>query len=154
MAKIIEEHRNEKGQLHRLDGPAIIYDNGTTHWFKNNKKHRDGDLPAVENTSGKTYWYKNGKRHRDGGPAVISKDLTEWYKDGKKHRDGNLPAKEWYDGRHREYYVNGKLHRTDGPAKEGLYYNDEPYQEFYLNDVRYTEEEYTLRLKLDRLKQL
>ena len=39
-----------------------------------------------------------------------------WYLDGKRHRtDG--PAVEWADGT-REWWLNGKTHRTDGPALE------------------------------------
>ena len=40
------KHRNEKGELHRLDGPA------------------------VENDNGEFVWYKDGKIHREQGPAV------------------------------------------------------------------------------------
>ena len=39
-----------------------------------------------------------------------------WYLNGKHHRtDG--PAVEWANG-HKAWYLNGKLHRTDGPAVE------------------------------------
>ncbi len=48
--------KNAKGQFHRLDGPALVYN--------------DGDL----------YWYINGKQHRDDGPAVIRKNGSMgWY---------------------------------------------------------------------------
>ena len=40
----------------------------------------------------------------------------DWYVNGKQHRiDG--PACEYYDGS-REWWVDGKLHRLDGPAVE------------------------------------
>ena len=40
----------------------------------------------------------------------------EWYQDGELHRtDG--PAIEWADGT-RMWYRDGRLHRTDGPAVE------------------------------------
>ena len=40
----------------------------------------------------------------------------EWYQNGKLHRtDG--PAIEWASG-NKYWYVNDKLHRTDGPAVE------------------------------------
>jgi hypothetical protein len=39
-----------------------------------------------------------------------------WYLNGKLHRvDG--PAVEWSDGT-KEWHLNGKLHREDGPAVE------------------------------------
>jgi len=37
-------------------------------------------------------------------------------KDDVDHRPNNLPAKEWRDGVSVEYWVNGKPHRTNGPA--------------------------------------
>ena len=46
---------------------------------------------------------------------VIDPDGSKhWWVDGKRHRtDG--PAVEWITGSKR-WYVDGKLHRTDGPA--------------------------------------
>ena len=42
--------------LHREDGPAAVYFNGTEWWFLNGKKHRlDG--PAYINSSGYKEWY-------------------------------------------------------------------------------------------------
>ena len=56
------------------------------YWYKNGKRHRDGDLPAVEEVNGYKCWYKNGKKHRDGDlPAVVLADGTkEWWKYGGK----------------------------------------------------------------------
>ena len=39
-----------------------------------------------------------------------------WYLNGKYHREDG-PAREWADGK-KEWYLNGQLHRTDGPARE------------------------------------
>ena len=51
-----------------------------------------------------------------------------WYLNGKKHRtDG--PAIEWIDG-NKVWYLNGELHRTDGPAVENA--NGNKY--WYLNN--------------------
>lgn len=33
--------RNRDGQLHREDGPAVIYPNGTQHWFHDGWLHRE-----------------------------------------------------------------------------------------------------------------
>jgi hypothetical protein len=106
--------RNNLGQLHRLDGPALEY------------------------PSGKEEWHQNGLRHRFGGPAVIHHDGTkEWYKNGKKHRmDG--PAVETLNG-HKQWYVAGECSREDGPA---IIYSDGS-KSWYLNGVFYdTKEEY------------
>ena len=34
------------GKLHRVDGPAIEYSNGTKEWYINGKRHRLDD-PAI-----------------------------------------------------------------------------------------------------------
>jgi hypothetical protein len=54
--------------------------------------------------------------HREDGPAAEFTDgLKEWWLNGKLHRvDG--PAIE--ADKFKKWYVNGKLHRVDGPAQE------------------------------------
>ncbi len=53
------EYRNESGQYHREDGPAIEHPNGNKLWFINGKLHRE-DGPAVQWVMEKydevTYW--------------------------------------------------------------------------------------------------
>jgi hypothetical protein len=62
-------------------------------------------------------------------------DYVEWYLDNKLHRtDG--PAIEHAIGT-REWWLNGNRHRTDGPAYEGA--NGTRF--WFLNDIQYTEEE-------------
>ena len=169
------------GKLHRLDGPAIEHPNGSKSWHQNGKLHRlDG--PAVEWPDGTKSWYQNGKLHRLDGPAVEWSDggkewyingikynkkefqtqanifkgfedlarirskepikentdeqpvmtvdergIKEWKLNGKRHRlDG--PAVEWPGGRY--WYQNGELHRLDGPAKEW----NSGHKEWYQND--------------------
>jgi len=69
--------------LHRLDGPAIEYANGTKGWYIDGKCHRlDG--PAIEYPDGSKSWYVDGKRHRLDGPAVeFTNGTKSWYVDGK-----------------------------------------------------------------------
>jgi hypothetical protein len=59
-----------------------------------------------------------------------------WYLNGKLHREDG-PACEYYNGT-RWWYFNGNLHREDGPAIE---YADGT-RHWYLNDVEYTEEDF------------
>jgi hypothetical protein len=61
--------RNKKGKLHRIDGPAIEYDDGTKEWYQMGLKHRI-DGPAIEFNSGVKHWYQNGVLHRIDGPAI------------------------------------------------------------------------------------
>lgn len=50
---------NYRGQLHRMDGPAIEYADGGKSWYQNNKLHRIKG-PAVKCVNGDKYWYQNG----------------------------------------------------------------------------------------------
>jgi hypothetical protein len=96
----------------RPHGHIVDEHDGTQHWFKKGKLHRDGDSPAVIYADGSQYWFKEGKLHRDGdSPAVTRADGSQcWYKNEKKHRDGDLPAEIWADGT-QHWYKEGKLHR-------------------------------------------
>jgi hypothetical protein len=58
-----------------------------------------------------------------------------WYVNGKLHRDDG-PAIEFASG-DKEWYLNGKLHRTDGPAIEVI--SGATY--WYLNGVEVTQAE-------------
>ena len=80
----------------------------------------------------------NGKHHRDGGlPAVEWADgHKEWYVNGYLHRDPvngiSLPAIEYTNG-DKKWYVDGDLHREGGlPAYEGI--NGE--KEWWMNGVK------------------
>ena len=70
-----------------------VYDNGTKHWYLNDKLHCE-DGPAAERADGTKFWYLNGQLHREDKPAVE-------FANGTKH-----------------WYLNGKRHREDGPAVE------------------------------------
>ena len=48
------------GKLHREDGPAVEWPNGTKFWYLNNKWHRE-DGPAVERSNGTKRWFLNNK---------------------------------------------------------------------------------------------
>jgi hypothetical protein len=60
----MKEYKNEKGQLHRVDGPAVEYINGNKYWFINGKRHRE-DGPAIEYGSGYKSWYLNDIRYSE-----------------------------------------------------------------------------------------
>lgn len=73
-------------RYHRLDGPAVVYDNGSDAWYYHGKLHREGG-PAVSITrmGGFHGWYKHGNHHRTDGPAVVgSNGLAEWWVDGRQ----------------------------------------------------------------------
>jgi hypothetical protein len=97
--------RNSDGVMHRKDGPAVEYADGSTEWFVDGKRHRK-DGPAIEYANGTKEWYVDGVLHRKDGPAVeYPNGKTEWYVDGKRHRkDG--PAIKYADGS-KFWYVDG-----------------------------------------------
>jgi len=74
---------NDKGELHRVAGPAIESSSGYKAWYINGKRHRlDG--PAIEKDDGTRCWYQNGKLHRLDGPAIECADGSkEWYLNGR-----------------------------------------------------------------------
>ncbi len=47
------------GVPHRLNGPAVIHNNGATYWFKDGVMHRE-DGPAVEVPGYKKEWWVEG----------------------------------------------------------------------------------------------
>ena len=51
---------NANGQLHRENGPAIEYADGSKSWYKNDQYHRT-DGPAIDWTRGRKAWYINGE---------------------------------------------------------------------------------------------
>jgi len=51
-----------------------------------------------------------------GYEITKDEDGIIWYLNGKRHREDG-PAREWADGG-KEWYLNGKRHREDGPARE------------------------------------
>ena len=64
------QYLNCNDELHRVNGPALIYANGTKYWFQNGKMHRLGG-PAVTHVNGTRLWYQNNECHRLDGPAAI-----------------------------------------------------------------------------------
>lgn len=63
-----------------------------------------------------------------------------WYLNGKLHREDG-PAMEWAVGS-KEWYLNGKYHREDGPACEWAGGS----KEWYLNGQKYTEAEFKAKM--------
>ena len=60
----------------------------------------------------------------------------EWWLNGKPHREDG-PAAEYADGS-KEWYLNGEPHREDGPAREWASGD----KEWYLNGIPLTEKEH------------
>jgi len=52
---------NENNELHREDGPAIEWFNGSKSWYLNGNLHRE-DGPAIECSNGDKAWYIKDKQ--------------------------------------------------------------------------------------------
>lgn len=84
---------NEKGQLHREDGPAVECSDGDKEWWIDGNKHRI-DGPAVEGFDGTKCWYVNGLRHRIYGPAMEWNDGSgAWYVNGIQYTEEEYKKK-------------------------------------------------------------
>ena len=130
------------GERHRTDGPAFEYANGDKAWYINGNLHRT-DGPAYEGADGSKSWWINGERHRTDGPAIewadgskiwCINDIQYSYKDwkemanisnnfkklGKVNLDETTeqPVMTVDKNGDKQWTLNGKLHRTDGPAIE------------------------------------
>ena len=58
----------------------VEFPDGGREWYKDGKRHRDGDEPAIIESDGKLFYYKNGKQHRGNGlPAIICADGEVFY---------------------------------------------------------------------------
>lgn len=85
-----KEWRDEEGEFHRTDGPAIEGADGSKKWCVHGRFHRVGG-PAFEGATGTREWLQNGRLHRADGPAVEHADGTkEWWLDGK-----SVSVKDW-----------------------------------------------------------
>ena len=67
---------------------------------------------------------------------VMANGKKNWYLNGKLHREDG-PAVEYANGTKR-WYLNGERHREDGPAVEDAYGT----KKWYLNGNRVSEEEH------------
>ncbi len=52
------EYKNQLGQYHRTDGPAVEYSNGSKEWWINGKLHRENG-PAIILGNGVKWWFLN-----------------------------------------------------------------------------------------------
>ena len=70
-----------------------VSDNGGEEWYLNDKLHRE-DGPACEWADGSKLWYLNGKLHREDGPAVESADGSKyWHLNGKELSEAEFNAR-------------------------------------------------------------
>lgn len=61
-------YRGSDLKLHRDDGPARIYPDGTSEWWRDGALHRDTG-PARIHPDGASEWWRNGERVPDPVPG-------------------------------------------------------------------------------------
>ncbi len=68
--KIISKFYDDAGNLHKEDGPAIEFEDGSFSWYYHGVIHNPNGI-AVKNVNIVDSWFQNGKLHRLDGPAII-----------------------------------------------------------------------------------
>ena len=166
---VAKQYKNDKGQLHREDGPAIEC-SSINVWYLNGKLHR-ADGPALVSKTKKEWWV-DGKRHREDGPAIENADGSgSWFVQGieyskdefkkkiamSKFDDDSEPGDYDYlddfmadeplmsrdeEGNCYWQKPDGTLHRLDGPA---IILSDGT-KSWYIDDKRYSEEDFKKKI--------
>jgi hypothetical protein len=115
--------------------------------LKKRKDHGDGFFEEIYD-NGEIRWIKNGRFHCEGGkPAIERPDGTKfWYVNGNLHRL-NGPAIIHSDG-YRKWFKDGVLHREDGPAVEWI----DGTKEWHIEGTEYTEKEFKIVIFSNQLK--
>lgn len=126
----------------------------TQVWSNNGVLTRE-DGPAIlvqnEDHEEETYhWIRNGEYHRIGGPALVEVgEVTEWWVDGQLHREDG-PAVQYHDTTCVGYYHRGKLHNDVGPAVINLTGADDNLYAYYLDGVKMSVDEWGSKRKAVR----
>lgn len=132
---VMKEHHNGyrtwtlNGQLHREDGPAVEWADGTRQWWIDGQELTEEEF--ISRTQGNT--------SKDDQPVM--KEYTDGTRmwclpDGRPHREDG-PAVERASGT-RMWFLNGQQHREDGPAVEFA----SGTREWWVFDQELTEEEF------------
>ncbi len=125
-----------RGQKHRVDGPAIVRNDGLgpNEWWQNGYLHRMYG-PAILYPNGEFMYLQYGKFHRTDGPSSIVQGTYHFRQNDLLHNtDG--PAIHT-DNEYIAYYQHGKHHRVDGPAAIHA-----DFQDYYIYDEQMNKKEF------------
>lgn len=91
--KFLHEGWYYNGVLHRLNGPAAIYDDGTQKWTFSQRRGSRNNEPAVVYDNGRYAYFTHRRSHMKDGMYVT-------HSKGKQYiitlRDGKVVKKERY----------------------------------------------------------
>ena len=125
MEELETESESVVDGTNETDGVDTEYSTCPLLSFTINKQIREKTFTGCVDQTNHIEWYLNGVRHREDGPA---------YEDA---------------GGNKYWYKNNKLHREDGPAvinaEETVKWSNNGAEEWYLNGVKLTEEEFNAR---------
>ena len=96
--------------MHRINGPATEFLDGEKWWLINGKRHRENNLPAIIRKDGNEEYWINGEEylfHENG-----TKEFIDYY--GRLSRVYGAAVE--YPNGDKEWWIDGKRHRLDGPA--------------------------------------
>ena len=86
--------RNEKGQKHREDGPAVEYADGGKDWHLNDIQYTEQEFlikmrKVTVTVHGDKIWHnEKGQFHREDGPAIeLVNGAKHWYLNGKEYTE-------------------------------------------------------------------
>jgi hypothetical protein len=81
----IYHYWNDK--LHRENGPAVEYFNGSKCWYLYGQRHRE-DGPTIEFADGDKEWYLHDQLHRENGPAIeCANGNKRWFLQDKEYSE-------------------------------------------------------------------
>ncbi len=85
-------YRNDSGELHNPDGPAIVYSDGEKWYCINGQLHNTNGPAIIWADCGLAH-YIHGDLHNPDGPAVIGKNgYKAYYIKGKKLTEAEFAA--------------------------------------------------------------
>jgi hypothetical protein len=108
------EYQNDNGELHREDGPAVIWNNGSKSWYLNGKRHRE-DGPAIELSNGYKSWYLNDKQYTKEKWEEEVKNMLDKNPTLIDSMEENKWTKQFFD-----YFKNTDYNKLDDKDKDDI----------------------------------
>ena len=88
-------------------GECKLYSDQTIRYYKNNQLHKE-DGPALIFQNGDVEYYLNGLFHNENGPAIIYEYIKIWYYKGVKYGINNRHQNDFSNSSWREFIENKK----------------------------------------------
>lgn len=134
----------KNGVLHREDGPAVVWDNGSCHYWLNGKNLSQKEWAALIKQSKENQFEKELKKEF---PLVVA----NWDEVKNITRQGDSVILECNDGV-KEYWSKKyqNLHRMDGPAVIGA----DKIEEYYIQGKKYTKLAFDNKIKTINLQNI